>query len=125
MDEKIKLVINLVNCIIGSCLRIREIHWNTHIQAQHNLTNDIMPELTDEIDQILEIMMGISDRPGFDILKPIIPSSKNLKEILQALVIKIEAVRSMTEEPAYKGLHANLDELTANLNRWIYLSVNS
>jgi len=124
MEDKQKLLLCIVNCILGSYMRIREIHWNTSSQATHNLTNDLLPELIDYSDSIIELMSGISERPGYDILKPIIPSTKDLKQILQALTVKIETSQSMLEDVTYRGINKTLDDLIADLNKWVYLSNN-
>jgi len=125
MEDKEKMLISIVNCLFGSYLRIREIHWNTHNQATHNLTNTLMPDIIDYSDAIIELISGISERPGYDILKPIIPSTKDLKQILQALVVKIETVQCVLEEPSFRGVNKTLDDLIADLNKWVYLSSNS
>jgi len=124
MESKDKMVLNLINCMAGSCMRIREIHWNTHNQATHNLTNDILPEISEHVDEILELLSGVSERPGFDILKPIIPTSKELKPILQALVIKSESCCEYLEEPKYMSIVRAIEELIGVLNKFIYLSDN-
>ena len=125
MEDKQKVLLSIVNCMFGSYIRIREIHWNTRIQATHNLTNDLMPEIIDYIDSILELMSGINERPGFDILKPIIPSTTNLGEILKALTMKVETSQDFLQEPSYRGILKTLDDLIADLNKWVYLSQNS
>jgi DNA-binding ferritin-like protein len=124
MEDKQKLLLGITNCLLGSYIRIREIHWNTRNQATHNLTNTLMPELIDYIDSIIELMSGIMERPGYDILKPIIPSTKDLKPILQALVTKIETCQEMLTGPEYRGIMKTLDDLIADLNRWCYLADN-
>ena len=124
MEDKQKLLLGITNCLLGSYIRIREIHWNTHNQATHNLTNTLLPEIIDYIDAIIEVMSGAIGRPGYDILKPIIPSTKDLKPILQALVTKIETCQEMLTEPAFRGVNKTLDDLIADLNRWCYLAEN-
>jgi hypothetical protein len=124
MDDKQKLLLGIVNCLLGSYIRIREIHWNTRSQATHNLTNTLLPEIIDYIDSIVEIMSGMVERPGYDILKPIIPSTKELKPILQALVVKIETCQDMLSDNSFRGINKTLDDLIADLQRWIYLSDN-
>ena len=84
-----------------------------------------MPELIDYIDTIVELLSGIIERPGYDILKPIIPSTKDLKQILQALVLKIEMYQELLTDPIFRGINKTLDDLIADLNRWTYLSDNS
>lgn len=124
MEDNQKLLLGITNCLLGSYIRIREIHWNTHNQATHNLTNTLLPEIIDYIDAIIELMSGTIGRPGYDILKPIIPSTKELEPILRALVTKIEMAQEMLTEPEYRGINKTLDDLIADLNRWCYLSQN-
>ena len=117
MEDKQKLLLGITNCLLGSYIRIREIHWNTRNQATHNLTNTILPEIIDYIDSIIELMSGTIGRPGYDILKPIIPSTKELEQILRALVIKIETCQEMLTDPEFRGLNKTFDDLIADLNR--------
>ena len=124
MEDKEKLLLGITNCLLGSYIRIREIHWNTHNQATHNLTNTILPEIIDYIDSIIELMSGTIGRPGYDILKPIIPSTKELEQILRALVTKIETCQEMLTDPEFRGLNKTFDDLIADLNRCVYLSQN-
>ena len=69
-------------------------------------------------------MSGVIERPGYDILKPIIPSTKDLKPILQALVTKIETCQDALDGSEYRSLNKVFDDLTEDLVRWIYLSEN-
>lgn len=124
MEEKPKIILNIVNCLLGSYIRIREIHWNTRNQAAHNLTNSMLPEIIDYVDTLIELLSGVSERPGFDILKPIIPSTKDLREIIMAMTMKVEACNDCLSDPAYRGIVKTLDDLIADLNRWKYLSEN-
>ena len=125
MEDKQKVLLSIINCLFGSYIRIREIHWNTYNQATHNLTNELMPEVIDYIDAILELISGINERPGFDILKPIIPTTMYLTDILKALVMKIETSQEFLQEPTFRGINKTLDDLIADLNKWTYLSQNS
>lgn len=124
MEDKQKMMLNVVNCLFGSYIRIREIHWNTRNQATHNLTNSLLPDVIDYIDSLVELMSGIMERPGFDILKPIIPTVKELGPILDAMVIKTENCAEYLTEPVYRGIVKTLDDLIADLNKWKYLSQN-
>ena len=117
MEDKQKVILNIVNCLFGSYIRIREIHWNTHNQATHNLTNSILPDVIDYIDALLELLSGIQDRPGFDILKPVIPSTKQLTDILKAMSMKVEASQDFLKEPNFRGINKTLDDLIADLNK--------
>ena len=119
------MLLALTNCMMGSYIRIREIHWNTFNQATHNLTDKIMPEIIEYIDSIVESLSAVSERPGFDILCPVIPESHNLKEILCTLTSKVESCRLYIDVPSYAGINKELEDLIADLNKWVYLSCNS
>ena len=69
-------------------------------------------------------MSGVIERPGYDILKPIIPSTKELESILRALVTKIETCQECLSDHSFRGINKTLDDLIADLNRWVYLSQN-
>ena len=111
--------------MMGSYIRIREIHWNTFSQATHNLTDKLMPEIIEYIDSIVELLSAVSERPGFDIICPVIPESHNLKEILCSLTSKVESCKLYIDVPVYSGITKVLDDLISDLNRWVYLSCNS
>jgi hypothetical protein len=49
-----KRSLQIFNDTVGEYLKLREIHFNTHDQAQHNLTNTIMPDFMDLADYIME-----------------------------------------------------------------------
>lgn len=124
MEDKQKLLLGITNCLLGSYIRIREIHWNTHNQATHNLTNELLPEIIEYSDAFIELLSGISERPGFDILKPVIPATKELSPILVAMVTKAEMCVEYLSDPAYRGVVKTLDDLISDLNKWNYLSKN-
>lgn len=117
MEDKQKMILNIVNCLLGSYIRIREIHWNTRSQACHNLTNNILPEIMEYSDTLIELLSGISERPGFDIIKPIVPTVKDLTPILSAISTKIETCVDCLGDPVYRGVVKTLDDLIADLNR--------
>ena len=95
MEDKQKLLLGITNCLLGSYIRIREIHWNTRNQATHNLTNTLLPEIIDYIDSIIELMSGVIERPGYDILKPIIQSQQDLKPIFHLLFELPQTLRQL------------------------------
>lgn len=124
MEDKQKMILSIVNCLLGSYIKIREIHWNTHNQATHNLTNELLPDIIDYIDELIELLSGVAERPGFNILKPVIPTVNELSPILQAMTFKVEMCTDCLSEPVYRGILKTLDDLIADLNKWNYLSQN-
>ena len=76
-----------------------------------------MPEIIEYIDSIVESLSAVSERPGFDILCPVIPESHNLKEILCTLTSKVESCRLYIDVPSYAGINKELEDLIADLNK--------
>ena len=81
-----------------------------------SLTNGILPEIMDYSDTLIELVSGVAERPGYDILKPVIPATTELKPILIAMTAKVEACISCLEDPCYRGINKTLDDLIADLN---------
>lgn len=125
MNKNVKSCISLFNVITGSALRLREIHFNTAIQAQHNLTNDVMPALTDYSDSVMEQCMGMFGRPGMNIINPVISSKSDIKEVLTELRNTVISFRKgICDNHTFAGMCTIVDDLIADINKWIYLSEN-
>lgn len=118
------LCIDFFNTILGAYIRLRELHFNTLIQAQHNLTNDVMPALMDYADSIMENAMGMFGRPGMDILEAKKDSHDTIKECLENLRTENLKFKNALDKGTLSGIHNILDDMMTDLNKWIYLSEN-
>lgn len=119
-----KSCIDFFNITLGAYVRLRELHFNTHIQAQHNLTNDVMPAIMDYADLIMENSMGMFGRPGLDILNCKKNSSSTIKECLEALRSDALSLKLSLDKDTLSGITNVLDDMITDLNKWIYLSEN-
>lgn len=119
-----KLCIEFFNTILGSYIRLRELHFNTLIQAQHDLTNAVMPALMDYADSIMENAMGMFGRPGMDILTPSKDTHTTIKECLEALRTENLKFKLALDKNTLSGIHNILDDMMTDLNKWVYLSDN-
>lgn len=119
-----KQCITFFNIVLGANTRLREIHFNTNIQAQHNLTNDVMPALMDYADLIMENAMGMFGRPGFDVLSSTKNKSKTIKECLEGLRSDALTLKLSLDKDTLSGITNVLDDMITDLNKWIYLSEN-
>lgn len=119
-----KSCIDFFNNVLAAYIRLREIHFNTTIQAQHNLTNDVMPALMDHADLIMENAMGIFGRPGYDILGGNKDKSKTIKDCLESLRSKALELKLSLNKETLSGITNILDDMITDLNKWIYLSEN-
>lgn len=118
--------IDFFNSVSGIYFRMREFHFNTHIEAEHNLTNTLMPSLMDYADSVMENVMGILDsRPGMDILTPTKCDESSINAGLKYLKSEVLKLREQIQDDSnYNGVVNILDDFTTDINKWIYLSRN-
>lgn len=117
--------VDLYNKLVGSYLRLREYHFNTHFQAHHNFTNDWMPEIMDFADGVMEQCMGMFGRPGMDITKPVISKKTELTDILKEIrdyVLKFLA--TIESKEIFAGMANLVQGFLESMNKYIYLSEN-
>lgn len=125
MGKNFKNCVDLYNSLVGSYLRMREYHFNTHFQAHHNFTNDWMPEIMDFADSIMEQCMGMFGRPGMDITKPVISKQTELTSLLTEIrdyVLKFKA--TIESKEIFVGMLNLVEGFLQDMNKYIYLSEN-
>lgn len=125
MSNNMLRLVTFANELLGAHCKLREIHWNTYNQSTHDLSDNLMYRIMDTVDSLFETMMGIEDRPGYEIIYPKIPNSTSIKEILQALIAKTESLEMQLSSPVYSGIKPTLKEFKERLNKSIYLSTLS
>ena len=119
-----KNIMSYINFVWSTYFKLREIHWNERNQATHKLADEVMGYLIDYQDFIMECNMGMFGRPGYDIFSINNINSNDLKELLTSLRTKTLEVKSSIPGIIYSGLTKILDDLVADINKWIYLSEN-
>ena len=124
IGKHFKTCIDFMNTTISTYLRLREIHFNTLIQAQHDLTNDIMPDLMEYADSVMENAMGMFGRPGYDIISVSKVKCKTIKECLESLRKEALTTKLSLDKDTLSGITNILDDMITDLNKWIYLSEN-
>lgn len=125
MDNQFKGDIHFFNVVLGIYCRLREFHFNTIVQAEHNLTNDLMPALLDYTDSVMENQMGISDsRPGMDIIEFSRSTKTSITDCLKELSDEISAYKQSLDSVKNAGTINVLDDFSTDVNKWIYLSKN-
>lgn len=116
----------------GYRLRLREIHWSTTRKAEHELSDDLMSDLTDYEDSIAEEAMGIFGvRVKVGDIVPEIPEGKELKSILASLtndtltlLASLEPEEGKTNIPS-GGIPSILEDIIHDLNKSKYLETLS
>lgn len=118
-------LVTFANELLGAHCKLREIHWNTYNQSTHDLSDNLMYKIMSTVDSLFESMMGIEERPGYGVIYPKIPNSTSVKEILQALISKINSLEAQLSSPVYSGVTQILKDFKKSLNKSIYLTTLS
>jgi hypothetical protein len=124
INSSFRGTIDFINFVWNTYFKVREIHWNERNRATHKLADDVMSSLIDYQDFIMECNMGMFGRPGYNIFNIINIEVNDLKELLTALRTKTLEFKSSIPGTIYSGLTKILDDLVADINKWIYLSEN-
>ncbi len=138
-DDKNSTAVSIPEAILlyikkleGYRLRLREIHWSTTKKAEHELSDDLMSDLTDYEDSIAEEAMGIFGvRVKVGDVVPEIPEAKDLKSLLSALsndtltlLASLEPEMGKTNIPS-GGIPSILEDIIHDLNKSKYLETLS
>lgn len=121
--SKIKEIgINFLSGLEGYHQVLKEIHWSTTCKAEHLLTDDIDESILGYEDKLAENIMGcLGVRYGIGDLKTMLPSSKNLSDILKELVNDVNSFKSELDEKKHAGILNILDDMLEDINKWKYL----
>ena len=119
-------IIQFSNELCGTSLKLKEIHLHTTNQSEHELTDKCVWEISSVYDHLLEGMLGITDsKLEFNSIKPIIPESADVVELLKTLKKKADSLNTYICHSEFAQLENLLDEFIDNLNKYIYLARNS
>lgn len=113
--------IRLINLLHGYSLRVKEIHWNTSVNAEHLLCDEILDCISDCEDRFAECVMGMcGTRFQIGDLRPLLPKSLDLISMLGELEQEILSFEKNLTEKNAVGIFNILDELIEKLNKFKY-----
>lgn len=99
---------------------LKTLHWSATAMAEHKLLDDIDHSVLEYEDSIAEVVMGITDsRFQNGDLKTLLPSAKNLKDMIRELKTDITNYRNRVENN--NGLVNILDDFLTDADKWNYL----
>ena len=127
MGKNTKAAVDLFNCLYGSYLSLKRIHFTTTHQAEHLRTDEMMSEVLDYADAIMENCMGLFGRISkSDLNYCEFGTFETDKEVYNAIRTKLAAFRVIIEKNVnMNGVLNIVDEFAQKINRYIYLSDNS
>ena len=116
-----KNIVDFICSLHGYQIRVKEIHWNTTINAEHLLCDEIIDCISDCEDRFTECAMGI-EGVHFKIgdLKTLLPHSTALIPMLKEMEKEILEMEDSLTSKSDNGLINVLDELLENCNKFKY-----
>lgn len=116
-----KEFVRFICSLHGYLIRLKEIHWNTNYNSEHNLCDEIQDCVSDCEDRFTECVMGMEGQ-HFKIgdLKPLLPRATELIPMLKELEGDILEIKGTLEDKKNDGLNNVLDELLENTNKYKY-----
>ena len=116
-----KEYIDFICSIHGYLIRVKEIHWNTSSDAEHNLCDDIHDDFMKCEDKFTECCMGIEGK-HFQIgkLLPMLPNSETLPSLLKEFEKDILKMKKNVNDTTESGLSHILNEMMECVNKYKY-----
>ena len=122
LSPDLEKMLQFINMLWGSVIKVKEIHFNTHDNSTHKLCDEIQETLLDYIDEFGEVIQGFAgQRFGYGIMKPIIPESADLEEILRVLAAKSLQLEAYYSEPIYSGITSITNDFRRDVHKFNYL----
>ena len=122
MNTLKKEAIEFLSVLEGNHQLLKGLHWSTNCKAEHLLTDDIDSSVLEYEDKIAENVMGCGNfRIGVGDLKTMLPSAKNLGDMLTELENDVKDFKSKLEDKKHSGIINILDDFLTDINTWKYL----
>lgn len=117
-------LVRFIQLLEGVRIRLKEIHWSTKYNFEHEQTDLMGAILMSKEDEIAEVFMGMC---GFRFVPgqivPIFPKENGYREILNLLAIAtLDMIKKLLTNVAYVGVIKELEDLYAQINKMTYLS---
>lgn len=116
-----KEYIDFICSIHGFLIRVKEIHWNTTSNAEHELCDEIQDDFMECEDDFTECCMGIEGK-HFQIgkLLPLLPNSESLVPLLKEFEKDILSMKKKCNDTTESGLLNVLDDMMQCVNKYKY-----
>lgn len=113
-----------IRFIEGVRIRLKEIHWSTKSNFEHEQTDYAGAVIMSCEDEIAEAFMGVCGYkfvPGQ--IVPSFPQEKEYDEVLRQLAIAtLNMIKKLMGDGIYIGVVNKLEDLYSQLNKMMYLS---
>lgn len=117
-------IIDLIKELEGYCIRLREIHWSAEHKSLHELTDTIISELCEFIDEIAEECMGLTNkRFSIKTFEAVLPEDLNISSLLTNLYNELLSVRNSIDKTSQApGMVSTFDDMLKQITKYSYLA---
>jgi len=110
-----------LNDLEGYRQLLKELHWSTTCNAEHDLTDKICDAVQKYEDRLAEAMMGNGDFTyGVGDLTTMRPSSKNLTDMLKELTKDTLDFKGKLDAAKHEGILNIIGDLCEDIDFWKY-----
>lgn len=99
-------------------------HWQTLSYAEHKLTDDIVEDITEVVDEIGETTIGTFNRPNIDMFTYEIKNITQCptKDVLDKIDGELLELIECYDDTPHEGIVALLSDFSAKIKKYIYLT---
>jgi hypothetical protein len=113
-----------IRSLEGIRIRLKEIHWSTKSNFEHEQTDALISAVMSFEDEIAEAFMGVCGfrfKPGE--IVPVFPQCKDYKEVINLLSNNtLYMINKLSTNIVFIGVIDKLEDLYAYVNKMNYLS---
>lgn len=113
-----------IRSLEGIRIRLKEIHWSTKSNFEHEQTDILMSAVMSFEDEIAEAFMGVCGfrfKPGE--IVPVFPQQNDYKDVIKILSDNtLYMINKLSENVVFVGVVDKLEDLYVYVNKMNYLS---
>lgn len=123
-DEKLKKEsFEFLMKLMGYKNQLRMNHWQTFTYSEHKMTDDLMEEIDEKVDEIGETLMGTFGRPNVEsftnkICNIDLVDTKYIIENIDEYLCKLI---KLYKDTSYEGIISLLGDFSADIKKFKYL----
>lgn len=123
-SDMVESMVMYIRTLEGIRIRLKEIHWSTKSNFEHEQTDTLIGAVMSFEDEIAEAFMGVCGfrfKPGE--IVPMFPQCNEYKDVIKILSnITLYMINKLSSNIVFLGVIDKLEDLYAYVNKMTYLS---
>ncbi len=110
--------------LMGYKNQLRMNHWQTFTYSEHKMTDELMEEIDEKVDEIGETLMGTFGRPNVEPFTNNISNIDlcNTKFVIDEIDNELCKLIESYKDTSYEGIISLLGDFSADIKKFKYLS---